>query len=80
MTKKTKPAGLESGEALREKDGGLAGLVTPAAELQASVELHKMLNPEPDAEDLLVDLEQRCMSGGSVGLDDIRAVLAKLRG
>ena len=33
-----------------------------------------------EAEELLVALEQRCMDGGTSNLDDIRAVLAKLRG
>jgi hypothetical protein len=44
---------------------------TPTVELPA---------PPADAEQLLVELEARCASGGSAGLDDIRAVLAKLRG
>ena len=89
MTKKTKPAdetpvaeespaGLASGVALRDS-GGLLGPPTPAGALQVAVELLGA-EPDVDAEYLLVVLEQKCMNGGSVGLDDIRAVLAKLRG
>jgi len=76
-----RPEGLLSSHAIREADGILEGL-SPAARVQAMVEHDKAVSaPEPSpAETLLLALEQRCMNGGSAGLDDIRAVLAKLRG
>lgn len=72
MTKKTKPAGIEfEHSTLTDEE-----LKVEFTNFDASFPGLRV----SAAEELLVALEQRCMHGGSVGLDDIRAVLAKLRG
>lgn len=66
-----------AGVALREAEGPTS---TPAGRIHAAVERDAIFNPKPDAEDLLIELESRCANGATVGLDEIRAVLAALRG
>lgn len=80
MTKKSKD--LDDGLAAEKSP---ARIVIPAEKLEklevAALDAELSLEVlESEAVEMLVALEKRCMDGGTANLDDIRAVLAKLRG
>jgi hypothetical protein len=51
---------------------------TPDSDLRAMIDGHRVPKGT-SVETLLVEIEAKCMAGGSVGLDDVRAVLKALR-
>lgn len=78
----TKPAGLESEVAIRERAEGEPLPSTPAGRLQAMAEMAELEKPLTGVALALVELEAleaKCMTGMSVGLAEIRSVLQLLR-